>query len=121
MSFPPLDADFQKEMTRYWQDMDRHDKRMAILTAFRERARNHDNYSLNRFQRWFYAVKAILCVLLGRSVDFSYKDSYVDEIASWDVSSFSSQDGYCYSWTELRVGYGIFSNWRYDIIHDGNP
>lgn len=63
--------------------------------------------------RWvarpFYALKAVVCVLLG--LHRWDRDDTV-EIAFWNSQGKQNPEyGSYYTWDELRVGVGIFRNW----------
>ena len=93
---------------------------LAIKYAIVQRAKHHENYSLNRIQRWFYTFKAIICILLKLKKQFTWKDDVVDCVATWNFTTYPyGYSGTEYSWTQLDVGYGYFKNWRYNISQEG--
>lgn len=59
-------------------------------------------------ERWFYAAKAVICILLGKSDWLEHAASI--EAGGWDCHR-SGEEGY--SWKVIRVGKGVFRNWYY--------
>lgn len=95
-------------------------KLKVIKYVLIQRCKGHENWSLNRIQRWFYTLKSILCILFGLRKQFTWDDDIIDGVAYWDHST--NPWGYYgseYDWTELDVGYGYFKNWKYDVIRNG--
>ena len=87
----------------------------AIKEVIKQRGKTHGNYSLTRFQRWFYALKAVICLLLNRRKDC--REDCIDLMAMWNCHRWESTEfvGYAYDWRELAVGIGVLSGWHYDI------
>lgn len=97
---------------------------VAIEEVLRQRGKFHDcSLDLNCIQRWFYTLKAVICLLLNRRKNFGFED--IDSMvvmAVWNMTEWQSPDfmGTAYDWTELVVGIGIFKEWYFDICRNGS-
>jgi hypothetical protein len=95
--------------------------KQAIKAALLRINKNDDHNYLcmnHWYYRFFYAFKAIVCLLLDRD---KKNKSIFD---SWDyivVTCFGGGNSYIpeeptqYYWDEFFVGYGIFSNWYFRL------
>lgn len=110
---PGCTAEWDKGMKEAFDEMDRIQRKEALQTAFAQRCKHEDNRRMNRLKRWFYTMKAVICLLLNRRNSLWPAEGY-------EVSYFNYQSGYHYSWDEFRVGEGIFRNWHYDIYNNGD-
>lgn len=88
-------------------------RKEIIYYILTQRAKGCENYPLNRFQRWFYTIKAIICLMFKLQKHFTIDDEYIDGIAAWGWKENYDE------WTELAVGYGCFRNWKYGIYRNG--
>ncbi len=91
--------------------------RVGIKKAFAERAKCEDDYCLNRAQRWFYTFKCIICAKTNRRRPVS-AGNYPTVIK---VSTIYFNGTWPSDWEAawLQVGHGIFKQWWYDILEDG--
>jgi len=94
---------------------------VAIKEVLKQRGKFHDNYSLNRLQRWFYTLKTVICLLLNRRKTLGFEDC-IDSMAVWNMTEWQSMDfmGTAYDWTELAVGIGVLKGWYFDIYRNGS-
>lgn len=86
-------------------------------------ARGYGEYYIERRWRWFYRLKAIVCLILNREPDYR-KDRYIHldavTVAITQGGHSSTPDGDVY-WGEMfNVGYGVFRNWWHCIYQDSN-
>lgn len=90
-------------------------RRKAFWYAIKDHYSVDDNWCLSRFQKAFYTIKAVLCLMLHRTGNS-------DEAVSvamwnyWEHCLFEHDNG----WQELRVGHGVLSNWQYQIINNSS-
>lgn len=71
-------------------------------------------YSLSSFERWFYRLKLIVCILLGLYDPNPSEDGLTVmqvEYRSW-----------YFGWNAqfASVGLGVFKNWHYTFYSDGD-
>lgn len=81
------------------------------------------NYELSCLERWFYSLKAVICLVLNRRTNYWAKDcidSCIDSMAIWNITEWQSPDGTAYDWTELAVGIGVLKEWYFDIYRNGS-
>ena len=91
----------------------------AASYAVRQRCRCEDDYSLNRLERWFYTVKALVCLLFNWRADLWLQDRVT--VAEFDWQEWSSMEwGRMVEWDMLVVSYG-WRDWHVCILHDGAP
>lgn len=86
-------------------------------------AQGAGEYFIPRRMRWFYRLKAIVCLILNREPDFSRNPyAHLDgvTIAYTNGGEYSSPDGQIYWGEMLNVGYGLFSNWWQYVYQDSN-
>jgi hypothetical protein len=126
------------ECKRWDRELNRHSRRehirdrwMAMGAALRQWCRYHANQPLSRIDRVFYTVKAVLCVLLDTLGIFPmygnplantphyWRWDDIDGVAHWDMMGPAGEYS-SYSWCELSVGRGWFTNWRFDIGFDSS-
>lgn len=101
-----------------WEDV-RLRRSNSIMPALSQRCKHHDNYGLGVFGRIFYTFKALVCVCLNLQSSL-WAENCVDAVAIYHPEQYAGEDGTVYSWTELAVGHGVFSNWHYDIYRNSN-
>jgi hypothetical protein len=95
--------------------MQKEDRRKAALNALHDRAKPEWDYSLSRAIRWFYTVKALICLLLLRRVSpYEWQGAII--VAIWDYWEGGNFEGPDNGWKELVVGRGAFTDWYCDII-----
>jgi hypothetical protein len=89
-----------------------------VKAALKQRCKHHENYCLNRLERWFYTLKTCVCLILHREKSL-YSVDCIDAVAVIDLRpSIAEYSGY--DWIELSVGYGILKNWHFDIYSNGS-
>lgn len=84
--------------------------------AFVDRCKIDGNWSLRRAWRWFYTLKAVLCVLLRRE-GRPAGERYPEHVEVSQVFLNKLYAGWEGCW--LVVGYGVFRNWWFDVDSDG--
>lgn len=98
-----------------------------VWDALKGRATVEMNWSLKRRQRWWYTLKAIVCVAFGwednRSIwDRPLEDPDHVEITFIDFHRYSHHEfGDAADWTYLAVGHGIRRYWYFTIGYTGYP
>jgi len=65
------------------------------------------------YERIFYTVKLWICCLFGWHDHIDYNIDYVDVV---EIDFHKTYAGWDETW--LRVGRGVFTNWRYELMHD---
>lgn len=65
----------------------------------------------NRLSRWFYFIKALICLLLNRC----YLDRYGIMVITYDEFNYPEAT----SWEYVSVGSGLFKGWNVQIGTDG--
>lgn len=101
------------------------ERQSAVLALLAHRGKHHDNwlFMIHWYWRWFYSLKALICILLNRLPNDNYRErNYTDEMtgmAMWNWYENGGEYG-GYSWTELIVGYGVFKGWYYRITTDSS-
>ena len=70
---------------------------------------------LSLFERIFHTVKLWICCLLGWHKHIPY-DCEHDPVDVVEIDFHRTYAGWDQTW--LRVGYGVFSNWHYELMHD---
>lgn len=82
--------------------------------AFIHRCKIEQNWSLHRAARWFYTVKALMCLLLDRREPAGLQ--YPDKIEVAEIDFHWLYAG----WSQdiLSVGHGVFRQWWYSLDHD---
>lgn len=87
------------------------------------------NWYFGRFHRlimWFYKIKAILCVLIGRERPHDYDKDYIsvgiDNYSTLDMFGQIAADIWHegHDWDEIAVGKGLFSGWSYETFANGD-
>ena len=107
-----------KDIENHLEDTRKTELRSAVRAALVQRCKYEEDWRPHRFARWFYTVKALLCVYLGLTRDFEKVPGYPQRVtvachhhaqlyAGWEASY-------------LIVGRGVFSHWWYDLEHDGD-
>lgn len=105
---------FEEEMAEAEAIQQHKDLWDAWYAAMKERC-NCSDACLRRYQRWFYTVKCLICMTLGRV--YHGKDPYPDSIT---VGYFRQhRDGWGWSADWVEVGWGLFTGWWYRLEHDG--
>lgn len=96
-----------------------------VLAAPRERMFSDHGETLARYERVFYGVKSILCLLVGRTGlpgDPGYKRRLESFPVVWfDLEEYGTPDGPGGSCEEVHVGYGVFENWFAFIERESWP
>jgi hypothetical protein len=97
-------------------------KTQLIKMALKSHARGHDgdwSFMEKPFWQWFYTIKCVICILLDRQGDDLDE---VGPIAAWDFIRTNHYE-FCAGadWKELRVAYGVLTNWQYRVFHNGYP
>lgn len=91
-----------------------------IHYALRGKWGEEQNYFISEHWRWFYRLKAALCLLLnleppkGTFVSFHVFVTYTDS-----GTSYSPGEPTEYWFEAIVVGYGVFSNWWATVYQDG--
>lgn len=87
--------------------------------AIMQRAKCEDDYTLNRLERWFYTVKALVCLLFNWRRDLWLGDRVT--VAEFNFDEWSSHEwGRMVDWDMLVVTHG-WRTWRICILHEGTP
>lgn len=90
-----------------------------IRFAWTDRCQHERDWLLKRWENWFYAIKAIILLLLNKKMESNCGDIV--------VSYLKQELYYHHEWGEagdllgLTVGHGFFNNWHYSVIEDGWP
>lgn len=106
---------------RAWRDEEDRiyeaDLNLAVEQALVQRCKQNNEWDLNRFLRWFYTLKLLICVLLNRTEPRNGK-LYPNEV---DVAQHHYQKLYA-GWEArwISVGHGIFTQWWFAIRSDGD-
>jgi hypothetical protein len=121
---PETQEEIDAEMHRYWKARYRHEYWFALGSALKQWCKDEDNWHLNKTQKIFYTAKAVICLLLHLRTSFTYKDDPVD-VSIFDYEHIGSCGGaglpdWYGTFNVLRVGYGYFKGWHYEIINDAN-
>lgn len=97
---------------KWWRNMER----KGVLVALNDRCKSHDEFTLNRLQRWFYVVKFLICFSFGLR-----KEPTIHWPACVDCGIISNQSG-GYGWDcyWMTVGRGVFTGWWFKVQHDGD-
>ena len=94
-----------------------------IIEVLRGRALQEREYILKWYQRWFYTLKAVACIVLSRDPKLPDWSITLDHIT---VAILDSQRLYIpgeptiYNYHAIVVGVGVFSNWWYCYHFDGS-
>lgn len=92
-----------------------------IQKVWQQRCECETNFSLNRWQRWLYTVKATVCLIADREAP--------DDLDVWDRSVMAcildsgtgwSEFGTAHWWEYVAVGWGL-RNWWIVFDSDGSP
>lgn len=89
----------------------------AVAVAIKERCKNDNNWCLTRWQRWFYTLKLLVCVLIRRGRPRGLP-SYPDVVEVGHHHFARTYAGWTASW--IVVGYGIVRGWWYEIERDSD-
>lgn len=88
----------------------------GVKSAIRERCKGDTNWSLSRAWRWWLTVKLLICVALRLS--YRGKETWPECV---EVGCFHERhDGYGWDADWIRVGYGVWNGWWFDLHHDGD-
>lgn len=103
------------------EDLDRSHKaelKAAVSATLVQRCKDEEDWRPHRLARWFYTVKALLCVWLELSRDFEKVPGYPERVT---VACHHHAQLYA-GWEAhyLIVGRGVFSHWWYELEHDGD-
>ena len=91
--------------------------RSAVKAVLKQRGKesNSCNVPPHRFVRWFYVCKFLICVAIGWS---GCGNAWSDEV---ELAHFDYHKLYAgWECEYARVGHGVFTNWWYHILHDGD-
>lgn len=87
----------------------------AFRAALSDRCKSDRNFGLNRFWRWFYTAKLVVCIWF----DWRGSSGFCSDNVC--VASFNHQKLYA-GWSEeyAFVGHGVFTNWFWEYLEDGD-
>lgn len=93
------------------------DLNLAVEHALIQRCKHNNEWNLNRFWRWFYTLKLLICVMLNRTEPRN-GNLYPNEV---DVAQHHYRKLYA-GWEArwISVGHGIFTQWWFAIRSDGD-
>ena len=99
------------------------EKFQLIKLVIQQHAKCEEDYTLNFFERWFYTLKTVVAILLGRKSNAGWFgfDSHI-EVAVYNFRNYTSLEfmGQGCDWDMLTTAYG-FWDWRYCETGDGYP
>ena len=102
-----------RECAEYWESERKALWWMAFRKCFRQRCKGLDGVS-GRVARWFYSLKCFACLLIDRTAT----ESYYDHVEVATLYSNQLYAGWEAGW--VQVGHGVFRNWFYEIVEDGD-
>jgi len=88
--------------------------------AIEHRCVSDEEWALSGWQRWWYAIKACVCLLLNRRRAKAYGDSVVVAADNLRVG-YHVEWGLMRIWDVMLVGHGLFRNWWYETDRFGYP
>lgn len=101
----------EREADRYERSKWWHLWRLAVKATLRDRCNN----SYVGWQKWFYTFKCLYCLMVFRERPATVRD-YPDAVEAGLLYSEQIYGGWRAGWIE--VGYGIFSQWWFEIVTD---
>lgn len=85
-----------------------------VMDALRQRCKNEGDWILNRRQRYFYTIKALICWPLRRY----NMGHYTDVSVSYTPQGLIPKTKYGSDSFILKVGYGYWRNWYAYLLDD---
>lgn len=92
--------------------------RKAVKAAIVQRCKPEGDLQLGRLERWFYTLKCLLCVLFCRERDYGKTAGYPEKVEVGQYHFARLYAGWESEW--ISVGYGVFSQWWYELDRDGD-
>ncbi len=95
----------------------RKELREAVIASVKQRCKQDSNWSFGRCWRWFYTLKILFCVMIGRTRPEG-TESYPDVVEVGHHYFAYTYAGWEAAW--IAVGYGFWSGWWYEIQRDSD-
>jgi hypothetical protein len=108
---------YDRELCEEIDRQHKEDLRAAFWAALRDRCKIERDHELNRFSRWFYTAKCLICLLLGWSRNYEVVEGYPKVIDVGQYHYAKLYAGWEQSW--IAVGRGVFTQWWYELEEDG--
>ncbi len=107
-----------REMHEEQDRIDAADLALAVKMAKKLRCKEDSEWDLGRLARWFYTLKALLCIRWGWARDYKKFKAYDHPVVVVAIHHYATLYAGWESRT-LKVGKGFFSLWWYEIESDG--
>lgn len=115
---PEQDEQLYKDFSEGMMAWDEIRRKKAIKALFTKNGINDEFNDLRWFEKPFYWVKTLVCLLLKRTGG-SYLNNNAFCIATWDEHpSCGEYSGY--DWDSCWIEIGLFKNWRVCICSDSS-